>query len=543
MKKNYKFVAMLLMVLCVSTFVFAQNSNTSAATMGTIKADADYYMDVNNYKKANIENMFLYTDLSNGSVDLGFAKQFENFYLGTRYYGNLLLPVTDTNVTDNSDENTQPTYSTKDETDSTIKTTTLNGYNYFAALFGLKGGVALRLNSSVSLFGRKKSSESTVINTTTSENDSSTTTTETTSEDNQVSGSYTSFGAQFGGMSFDVSKVTLKPNASISYSLYSNDSDSSTTKTTEISNQKVSADQYLTENSVTTETEENTTKTPNELVFALGTLAEWGNKSGLFSTASLSFASTSKVGGNGVISESSDTYDYVDNVEAKNSYATKINEATIREGYKDSNICINGSYRFEYAASEKLTLGALFAPAIDMYTDCDGYEYNKIVSITDSRLKTDDEKAAVKKEMDKQNEEAKKEALKAPLSTTKRTYIFNSFAIGMKYQLKPSFAINLGFNTDLPTFFKTKTVNTEIYTDVDEGADAESPEDNSRRDVNNNQTIGDWNCGSASYSLKAGFVWDITENLSLDSVLNIGVNPSLDNIWNSTMSLSVTYKM
>lgn len=542
MKKNYKFVAMLLMVLCVSTFVFAQSSNTNMATKGTIKADADYYMDVDNYKKANIENMFLYTNLSSSWVNLGFAKQFENFYLGTWYIGDLLLPVTETNETDNSFEFTQATSSNKTETDSTQKTTTLNGDNDFAVLFGLRGGVALRLNSSVKLSGTKESSESTEITKYTSEDYSSTTTTEITSEDNQVSGSYTSFGAEFGGMSFDVSKVTLKPNASITYYLYSNESDSSTTKTTDISKLKVSADQYLTENSVTTVTNENTSKTPNGLVFTLGTLAEWGNKSGLFSTASLNFTSDSQVGGNGVISESTHTEDYDYNVETKNSYDTKTNTTTIREGYKNSSISISGSYRFEYAASEKLTLGALFNPSVYMITYCAGYEYDKMLSYTDSRL-SDDQKATVKTQMDKQNEEAKEEALKDPLSTAKSTYIYNNFAIGMKYQLKPSFAINLGFHTNLPTFYKNKFVLTEKYTDVDEGADAESTEDNTKTDVNNNRTNGDWNYRSASHSLNAGFVWDITENLSLDSKLEISVNPSLDNIWKSTMSLGVTYKM
>ena len=52
-----------------------------------------------------------------------------------------------------------------------------------------------------------------------------------------------------------------------------------------------------------------------------------------------------------------------------------------------------------------------------------------------------------------------------------------------------------------------------------------------------------WSNDAASYDLNTGFVWNINENLSLDTVLNIGVKPSLQGILNDTMTIGVTYKM
>ena len=75
MKKTFKIVAMLLMVLCVSSYAFAQSSNTSTATKGTILADADKVMDVNNYKDVDFSNFFANTNISNNYGDFVFAKK------------------------------------------------------------------------------------------------------------------------------------------------------------------------------------------------------------------------------------------------------------------------------------------------------------------------------------------------------------------------------------------------------------------------------------------------------------------------------------
>ena len=115
----------------------------------------------------------------------------------------------------------------------------------------------------------------------------------------------------------------------------------------------------------------------------------------------------------------------------------------------------------------------------------------------------------------------------------------------MKYQVKPAFAINFGFKTALPTYEQRKDVTSLYNKEIDEGADEESAEDNKTTIIDEKTVNSNWSNSNyqASYSLNAGFVWNINENLSLDTVLNIGVNPSLQGILNDTMTIGVTYKM
>ena len=88
MKKTLKIVASLLLVLVTSTFVFAQVSNTNFATAYTLRDDADNFMDVRYYNEVDFSNFFVWFDFYDDAI-LGFAKKFDELYLGAYYHGTL----------------------------------------------------------------------------------------------------------------------------------------------------------------------------------------------------------------------------------------------------------------------------------------------------------------------------------------------------------------------------------------------------------------------------------------------------------------------
>ncbi len=539
MKKTFKIVAMLLMVLCVSSYAFAQSSNTSTATKGTILADADKVMDVNNYKDVDFSNFFANTNISDERVNFVFAKKFDNLYLGTYYNGDLVLPTTDTDEEVNSDETSATTENEFESTNSVTKTTTLSGYNYFAALFGLDG-FALRLNATIQLNGNITKSESTDIESMKMESADGKLVVENSSVNKMGDNSNYYLGAKLGGMNFDVSKVTVKPYASFGYTVYADGKLSETTKTTFDS--KVSTMGLTTiTNTVDTEEINQSRKVSDSLTFSLGSQLEWGDKAGLFSIADLSYYISTKVGMNEAVANRSVLNNYVDKNEEKENYTTTSNTVTYKESAKYAYNDISGSYRFEYAASEKLTLGARLSSSVAIKTESDGYSWNE--STYDDTRWTPEEREANNKASAEVNKEAKESALKGDLLTTTTTRFSNDLAFGMKYQVKPAFAINFGFKTALPSYEQRKDVTSLYNNEIDEGADEESAEDNITT-INDEKTVeGVWSTTNASYSLNAGFVWNINENLSLDTVLNIGVNPSLQGILEDTMTIGVTYKM
>ena len=541
MKKTVKIVAMLLMVLCVTTFTFAQSSNTSSATKGTILADADKVMDVNNYKDVDFSNFFANTNISNGKGDFVFAKKFDNLYLGTYYNGDFLLPTTNTDEEVNSDESNTTTENELESTNSVTKTTTLRGNNYFAALFGLDS-FALRLNARIQLDGNTTKSESTEIESMKMESDEGKRVVETSSVNKMGDNSKYFLGANLGGMNFDVSKVTVKPYASFGYTVNADGKLSKTTKTTV--NSKISmGDASIITNTVDTEESTTTSKKSDKLSFSLGSQLEWGDKAGFFSVADLSYYIYTDVGMNGAVGETSTVEDFVNNETPEDNYTTTLNTVTYKESAKFACNEIYGSYRFEYAASEKLTLGARLGSSVEISTTATGYTWSE--STSDDTRWTAEEREANNKASAEVNKEAKENALKGDLITTTTTRFSNDLAFGMKYQVKPAFAINFGFKTALPTYEQRKDVTSLYNKEIDEGADEESAEDNKTTIIDEKTVNSNWSNSNyqASYSLNAGFVWNIHENLSLDTVLNIGVNPSLQGILNDTMTIGVTYKM
>lgn len=120
MKKTLKFIIATSLVLAMTTMAaFAQSLTASA---GTIKDDVDYSMDPRYFQRADFENFLVNGDYNSGlgnNLNVTFAKQINDFYLGTKYTGNFWGRVT-------SDSSTTP------------KTDNQYCYNAFDVLFGLK---------------------------------------------------------------------------------------------------------------------------------------------------------------------------------------------------------------------------------------------------------------------------------------------------------------------------------------------------------------------------------------------------------------------
>ena len=80
-------------VAVLSLNLFAQTSKTNTATAGLFGNDVDDYMSVNYWSGIAPEKFFGYfgmgTNRAGNTYNLGFAKQFKNFYWGTYYSGNL----------------------------------------------------------------------------------------------------------------------------------------------------------------------------------------------------------------------------------------------------------------------------------------------------------------------------------------------------------------------------------------------------------------------------------------------------------------------
>ena len=432
MKKIFKIVATLLLVLVTSTFVFAQTSNTFTATAGTLRDDADNFMDVRYYNDVDFSNFFAWTNLSLGDVNLGFAKKFNELYLGAYYAGDLLNSLTKTESKEISSE--EIVSYTKNET----------GMHEFDLLFGFSG-MALKLNTNFN------------INST------------YTSETNYVKNSNYIFDLTWGGLSVPVENFALRPYASIGYAF----TDAST---------------YTEDDTTPGIVTKTTDKSGNLglLTVSLGSDLEWGDKSGFFSVAGLTYALSFATGLNGEIRETVTSIDGG----STNTIITK------RDGASNVVNIIAPYYRFEYTASEKVKFGGCVNAVLGINSLCNGFPYIDTPST------------------------------ETPTVITTST-IASTVALGMQYKLKENFAMNVGFGANLPSIFSVKNVDAV----------------NNTRTVVANTVVGDVDTLFSSF-LRTGFVWDINENCALDASMSIGTTPKfLDDILNGELSLGFKYKI
>ena len=316
MKKTFKIVALLLLVLVTSTFVFAQSSNTFTATAGTLRDDADNFMDVRYYNDVDFSNFFAWTNLSLDEANLGFAKKFDALYLGAYYKGDLWSSSA-TDKSDNTDADI--------DTDSVEKT--VSGDHSFDVLLGFSG-MALKLDT---YFDIDNNSEEM-----TEKGD-------LMSESKNNDSTY-SFDLTWGGLSIPVGNVNLRPMATLGLDIkdsteYSCNYDADGVKILETTNEA---------NNI------------NTLTIKLASDIEWESKESLFSVVGLSYAFKTAIGANGEIGKTtiSDT-----------SYVG------FREDYKDVSNEFNSYYRFEYQASDNLKLGARVNADIKFTKNSDGYTY------------------------------------------------------------------------------------------------------------------------------------------------------------------------
>ena len=190
MKKILSICAILM--LCAVT-LFAQNSvpvsKTSQATNGVFKTDVDNFADVNAWKNVDINNMFTSISYGSNGVELGFAKNLENGFLGLWLIGDVGFDFTSESTSGSESVDMQATVSYDNSTTSVVTDYSEKGYTEngkgsvfsLGALYG-KGDIAYKAaiyyqgNAADSI--EKSSSEN---NTSTTTGTSTGTTTENTS--------------------------------------------------------------------------------------------------------------------------------------------------------------------------------------------------------------------------------------------------------------------------------------------------------------------------------------------------------------------------
>lgn len=312
MKKTFKIVALLLLVLVTSTFVFAQSSNTFTATAETLRDDADNFMNVRYYNDVDFSNFFAWTDLSLDEANLGFAKKFDALYLGAYYKGDLWDGSSDKTTTENT----------------TNVTKNITGEHTFDLLFGFSG-MAFKLDTYFNLDNTKTSYVDT-------EN-------EYESESKTNNSTYT-FGLTWGGLSVPAGNANLRPWAEIAF---------------EINDATVYSEVKTGDTTVVT-TDKTNTNNLNTLSVTLASDAEWGSKDAFFSVAGLAYTLETAIGANGVVYEVTDGE----------------NTSTVtRYDFKYALNTFSPYYRFEYKVSDNLKLGGRVGASLNIKTGCPGDTY------------------------------------------------------------------------------------------------------------------------------------------------------------------------
>ena len=324
MKKTLKIVVSLLLVLVTSTFVFAQESRTYYGTAGTLRDEADNFMDVHYFNEVDFSNFWAWTNISSSSANLGFAKKFDELYLGAYYTGSLW---------DGTSEKT----TTEDTTDVASN---VAGTHQFDLLFGFSG-MAIKLDTN--------------FNT-----DNTFTEDATTVTDTHNSNYY--FGLTWGGLSVPVEKFNLRPWAQVGLNF--------------IDKYDYSKNTIEVLGITTTTTSDDKSGNYNYLTVILGSDFEWGDKDALFSVAGLQYLFGSRLGLNGALTTVETNVDGVSTTVTTN-YAGK--------SYIKNTI--TPYYRFEYKASDNLKFGGKATVNFDMTTSSSGYSYSDTPVSTEVTLK------------------------------------------------------------------------------------------------------------------------------------------------------------
>lgn len=265
MKRIFKIVVSLLLVLVVSTFVFAQSSNTFIATAGTLRDDADNFMDVRYFNEVDFSNFFTWLDLSLGDANLGFAKKVKELYFGAYYNGNLWTGNTKVDKTD-----IEGTLIQYDEGK--------NSSNSFDFIFGF-AGMAVKLDTNFEL------------------NDTLSVT-ETSKDDNKDS--LYSFQLTWGGLSIPLGKINLRPYATLGFSVHN---------ATTVNEEKIVDTIYT-----ITDKQNNV----NYFDMLLASDVEWGDKAGFFSVAGLGYLLDLGIKANGLVYDNTNSLQKITRDGAKN---------------------------------------------------------------------------------------------------------------------------------------------------------------------------------------------------------------------------------
>lgn len=313
MKKTFKVVAMLLLVLVTSTFVFAQTSRTYYGTAGTLRDEADNFMDVRYFNEVDFSNFWAWTNISSSFVNLGFAKKADELYIGGYYAGYLWDSI----------NNSELSGSIVDVNKSADLT------NEFDLLLGFSG-MAIKLD--------------TYFNTNNTSTEDTTTVTDT-----HASNYY--FGLTWGGLSVPAEKINLRPWAKVGLNFIDKYGYSKTT--------------IEALGITTTITSHDKSGNYNYLTVILGSDFEWGDKESLFSVAGFEYLFGSRLGLNGALTTVETNVDGVSTTDTTNYVGRSYIKNTITP-----------YYRFEYKASDNLKFGGKATVKVDMTTSSTGYSYS-----------------------------------------------------------------------------------------------------------------------------------------------------------------------
>jgi len=107
MKKRNAIMAVLVIItMCLAATLGAQTSSQKTATAEVFGNNVDKFMNVNKYTEIGLENWFGYMGVSNGILELGYAKQLGGLYLSLFYKGNILDKISNSSKTLKTEWNT-----------------------------------------------------------------------------------------------------------------------------------------------------------------------------------------------------------------------------------------------------------------------------------------------------------------------------------------------------------------------------------------------------------------------------------------------------
>lgn len=554
-KKNKLVTALLfcaVMFFVVSPLA-AQSSNTAKSTADVFGNDIDNFMSTTDYGSVEFDKGFVFLGLdSNIDLNLGYATNISQFYLGA-YYKGLMLQGTKTEVIDIE---TTPVVNNATVVDTSKKTTTgladtLTTENSGAVLFGMgnmgfKLGVSQKAKKDIAYNGAPK-----LIN----ESYTATSGTYTKTEysdvykvnDGSIPSNVSCIDPYFSfGMNLDLGDMILKPVAS--FTLGFKDKKDGYTKTVEKSVYGSKLGENQTKEKKETHAESYISIAPS--LRASLVLPKDNGSVAVFSldysldlpiyTTKYTDKTGSEASAKGVVTNNTYTVTTTETLSA-NTVITKWDSAIEEKSAVSNNIDLSAKYTFN--PTDRLSLG---------YDGNLGFE---IDNTTSSKTTYDYKKTVITSKKQDPAESSTETIDKVTPGNTVETAKFSispSANVAMQYQIVPQkLAFNAGVSANLPQFENTKTTTTisepEVTRTKKVDGNGKVETDTITHKITDLRTESQevkttW--GTVSLNLNTGFTWNLTDKAAFDVSYQMsnGLNPAIFDLLTDQLNLQFTIK-